>query len=115
MKDWMRVLAAHYDQIRRQYPQDKLMIIFDIDGTIVDMRSMIQYVLQAFDHHHHTHSSLICTSPTLSQNGPNCPRTMKGKTCDLTRLIPERASPMRERGKRIKPDVKAMGDTEEKG
>jgi hypothetical protein len=49
MKNWMAELAAHYEKTRRLYPQDKLMTLFDIDGTILDMRYMVQYVLQAFD------------------------------------------------------------------
>lgn len=51
----MRELASHYEKIRRQYPQERLMILFDIDGTILDMRYMVLQVLQAFDRNHHTH------------------------------------------------------------
>jgi hypothetical protein len=54
MKNWMAKLAAHYEKTRRLYPQDKLMIVFDIDGTIVDMRYMILHVLHAFDRNHKT-------------------------------------------------------------
>jgi hypothetical protein len=49
MKNWMAELASHYEKTRRHYPQDRLMILFDIDGTILDMRCMILYVLQAYD------------------------------------------------------------------
>ncbi|MCK4728086.1 MAG: hypothetical protein KAT27_04110, partial [Desulfobacterales bacterium] len=52
MKDWMTELASYYEKTRRRYPQDRLMILFDIDGTILDMRSMILYVLQAFGRNH---------------------------------------------------------------
>ena len=52
--DWMSELAAHYEKTRRQYPQDNLMIVFDIDGTILDTRYMILRVLQAFDKEHGT-------------------------------------------------------------
>ena len=52
--DWMSELAAHYEKTRRQYPQDNLMIVFDIDGTILDTRYMILDVLQAFDEAHGT-------------------------------------------------------------
>ena len=52
--DWMSDLAAHYEKTRRQYPQDNLMIVFDIDGTILDTRYMILAVLQAFDEAHGT-------------------------------------------------------------
>ena len=53
-KSWMAELAFHYDKTRRQYPQDRLMILFDIDGTILDMRYMVLHVLQAFDKEHDT-------------------------------------------------------------
>ena len=49
MKTWMKMLAGHYEVIRRKYPEDKLLIVFDIDGTILDMRHMIRYVLRVFD------------------------------------------------------------------
>ena len=49
MKSWMAQLASHYHQIQRQYPQDRLMIIFDIDGTILDMRYMISHLLHSYD------------------------------------------------------------------
>ncbi len=52
--DWMSTLAARYEKTRRQYPQDNLMIVFDIDGTILDTRYMILCVLQAFDEEHGT-------------------------------------------------------------
>jgi len=44
MKSWMAELAAHYEKMRRRYPQDRLMLLFDIDGTILDMRAMVLYV-----------------------------------------------------------------------
>jgi hypothetical protein len=53
-KDWMAELAAHYEKTRQLYPQDKLMIIFDVDGTILDMRYMVLHILQGFDRHHDT-------------------------------------------------------------
>lgn len=52
MKNWMRVLASHYETILRRYPGERLMILFDIDGTILDMRYMVLYVLQAYDRSH---------------------------------------------------------------
>ncbi len=52
--DWMRELSRHYQQMRRQYPYEKLLLLFDIDGTILDMRYMIRDVLQSFDGVHGT-------------------------------------------------------------
>ncbi len=49
MKSWMRELANHYAMIRHRYPEDNLMIVFDIDGTILDTRHMVRYVLQSYD------------------------------------------------------------------
>jgi hypothetical protein len=46
---WMRDLAFHYETVRAAYPQDALMIVFDIDGTIVDIRYMILSVFKAYD------------------------------------------------------------------
>jgi phosphoglycolate phosphatase-like HAD superfamily hydrolase len=48
----MRRLAAHYDRFRSEYPEDQLLIVFDIDGTILDMRHMVRYVLLSFDRAH---------------------------------------------------------------
>lgn len=45
----MKALSAHYRGMRRQYPDDNLLIIFDIDNTILDMRHMIVRVLAAYD------------------------------------------------------------------
>ncbi len=47
--DWMERLASHYRKMRDRYPNDKLLIMFDIDGTILDTRHMIRYVLQGYD------------------------------------------------------------------
>ncbi len=52
--DWMTELASHYEKIRDQYPQDRLIILFDIDGTILDSRHLVHHVLQAFDAEHGT-------------------------------------------------------------
>ncbi|HZA00612.1 MAG TPA: hypothetical protein VE575_17765 [Acidimicrobiales bacterium] len=36
MSDWMRCLARHYAAVRAAHPQDQLLVVFDIDGTILD-------------------------------------------------------------------------------
>ena len=53
-KNWMKKLSLHYERTRTLYPADRLMIIFDIDGTILDMRYMILHVLKSFDQQHAT-------------------------------------------------------------
>ena len=58
MKDWMRVLADHYQQTRESHPRDQLLILFDIDGTVLDMREMILHLLKAYDRAHETHHAI---------------------------------------------------------
>jgi hypothetical protein len=53
-QNWMAELAHHHNKTRRQYPEDRLLILFDIDGTILDMRYMVLRVLQSFDREYHT-------------------------------------------------------------
>jgi phosphoglycolate phosphatase-like HAD superfamily hydrolase len=50
--DWMRELAVHYEQLRRAYPGDDLCIVFDIDGTILDMRHLVVHALLSYDREH---------------------------------------------------------------
>ena len=50
--DWMRRLADHYARFRQGYPDDRLLIVFDIDGTILDLRHMVRHVLLAYDQAH---------------------------------------------------------------
>lgn len=50
----MRRLAAHYGRFRAEYPEDRLLVVFDIDGTILDMRHMVRHVLLSFDRAHDT-------------------------------------------------------------
>jgi hypothetical protein len=50
--DWMRRLADHYARFRQGYPDDRLLIVFDIDGTILDLRYMVRHVLLDYDRVH---------------------------------------------------------------
>ena len=52
--DWMRALADRFRAARRRHPEDALAIVFDIDGTILDMRHMIRHVLIGYDGAHGT-------------------------------------------------------------
>jgi hypothetical protein len=52
--DWMRELAVHYEQLRRAYPEDRLCVVFDIDGTILDMRHLVVNALLSYDREHGT-------------------------------------------------------------
>ena len=53
--NWMTALADHYEQTRRDFLQDRLMILFDIDDTILDLRHMIRFLLQRYDQLNQTH------------------------------------------------------------
>lgn len=55
MNTWMQVLARHCGATRRQYPHDRLMIVFNSDGTILDMRHRILAVLRHCDRLHGSH------------------------------------------------------------
>lgn len=54
MNHWMEVLGRHYRKMKEIYPKERLIIVFDIDGTILDMRFVIHFVLQKFDRDHGT-------------------------------------------------------------
>ena len=52
--DWMRRLAKHYERARERYPGERLIVLFDIDGTILDMRYAVRYALRGYDAAHGT-------------------------------------------------------------
>ena len=52
--DWMGALALHLRRMRHAYPDDELVVAFDIDGTIIDTRHLVVHVLLSFDRHHGT-------------------------------------------------------------
>jgi hypothetical protein len=66
----MKKLALHYEKMRALHPDDRLIILFDIDGTILDMRYMIRYVLKAYDKAHGTNffSNLKFTDISVHEN-----------------------------------------------
>jgi hypothetical protein len=45
----MRNLAFHYEAMKNAHPDERIMIVFDIDGTILDVRLMVLSVLKAYD------------------------------------------------------------------
>lgn len=49
MADWMESLARQYADARTRYPGETLLIVFDIDGTILDLRHMVRHVLLEYD------------------------------------------------------------------
>jgi hypothetical protein len=64
---WMRDLAFHYEAMRAVHPDDKLIIVFDIDGTIFDVRHIIVSVLKDYDQDHGTRffTNLVCDDITM--------------------------------------------------
>ena len=45
----MRRLADHYQRTRAAYPEDELIVLFDIDGTILDLRYMMLRLIRRYD------------------------------------------------------------------
>jgi hypothetical protein len=45
----MRCLSEHYEGTLRRHPADELCVVFDIDGTILDIRHLVVHVLLAYD------------------------------------------------------------------
>jgi len=68
--DWMRSLASHYSAVRDTYPTDELCLVFDIDGTILDLRHLVVHVLLAYDRDRETDlfHGLVAEDVTTSEN-----------------------------------------------
>jgi hypothetical protein len=49
MKSWASDLTMYYESVFRSYSGDKLLIVFDIDQTILDTRHAVLDALRAFD------------------------------------------------------------------
>jgi hypothetical protein len=45
----MHHLSEHYERARRRHPADELCVVFDIDGTILDIRHLVVHVLLEYD------------------------------------------------------------------
>jgi len=52
--NWMTTLAKHYAGARSRYPDAPLLLLFDIDGTILDSRYLVLYLFQTYDLQHET-------------------------------------------------------------
>jgi len=80
----MRSLALHHQRMREKHPEEDLLILFDIDGTIVDVRYKIYYLLRAYDRAHGTlffqglrPEDVTCHENQLEDflRAAHCPRT----------------------------------------
>ena len=49
MRDWIRVLLNHHEQSLRRFPDQRLLVLFDVDDTFLDMRLALASVLRAYD------------------------------------------------------------------
>ncbi len=52
MRDWIRVLLNHHEQSLRRFPDQRLLVLFDVDDTFLDMRLALASVLRAYDTAH---------------------------------------------------------------
>jgi phosphoglycolate phosphatase-like HAD superfamily hydrolase len=69
-ENWMRVLADRYEAARRDHPLDELCVVFDIDGTILDLRHLVVHVLLAYDRARRSNlfHGLVADDITVSEN-----------------------------------------------
>ena len=51
---WMQSLASCYERTQSESPGEKLLLLADIDGAIIDMRHLILQLLWAYDREHST-------------------------------------------------------------
>jgi hypothetical protein len=49
---WLRALARHVAQARLDHPEDELLVLFDVDGTLLDFRAGLVDLLERFDEEH---------------------------------------------------------------
>lgn len=54
MIDWMRTLSDYYKSVREHYPGDELLIVFEIDGAILEPGVALHHALRTFDREHGT-------------------------------------------------------------
>lgn len=50
----MHQLLSHFRSMRANHPDDRLVVVFDIDGTILDTRHVVHAALLAYDRAHRT-------------------------------------------------------------
>ncbi|GAB4352951.1 MAG: hypothetical protein Kow0073_08880 [Immundisolibacter sp.] len=52
MRDWTRALLHHHETAQRRFPNQRLLVLFDVDGTFLDMRLALTELLRAYDAAH---------------------------------------------------------------
>lgn len=86
MTYWMKELGLYHSIVRHAHPYDPLLVVFDIDDTILDLRHAIVHVLASFDRHHGTRFFLGFTADEAY-----------GDDSDLQRLVEELPVPKSQR------------------
>jgi hypothetical protein len=82
MAYWMKELGRHHSSMRHAHPDDPLIVVFDIDDTILDLRHAVVHVLASFDRHHGTRFFLGFTVEEV-----------RGDDSDLPRLVEQTSVP----------------------
>ena len=52
MRDWTRVLLNHHERSLARFPGQRLLVLFDVDDTFLDMRLAVASLLRAYDKAH---------------------------------------------------------------
>ena len=82
MADWMESLARQYAETRRRHPADRLLIVFDIDGTILDLRHMVCHVLLEYDRRNGTSHFRGLTARDVAVHENEVPSLLDGFDLD---------------------------------
>jgi hypothetical protein len=67
-RNWVLALARHFSRLRSAYPTDRRLVVFEIDGPIVDQRQTVRRRLVDYDRVHGT--DLISTASKWPTSTP---------------------------------------------
>lgn len=74
---WMQSLSDAYRDARDHYPDEKLLLVLDIDGTISDMRAAVLSVLQSYDRVHGSDHFTLLQETDIDVHENHVPRLLK--------------------------------------
>lgn len=103
MRDWMHALAEKYGSTRARFPEEELLILFDIDGTILDARYHLRHLLVDFDRTHGT-SYFTGLTPAMIE----VPEARLGDLLERCGVGPERQDAVRRHVARRRWSLDAM-------
>lgn len=69
MRDWTRALLNHYERSLQRFPDQKLLVLFDVDDTFLDMRLAVTAMLRAYDAAHSSSHFSALDASTLDPFG----------------------------------------------